>query len=243
MVVSKNERFVYEGNWKLFCKKSCRFARFGFSFSRFVFYIKSKFNLFDGTLTSRYTFVIKRFEKKSQLIVAGADVETTAEQVFTNDNFKEWPEWTKPLTKTLVGRELVAEISVKTEFKLELKGLTEEDVEIEDGVLRFKKALTVYVDSQAVGIPDIQKSGSGIVDKAVDAVTGGKKAQEFFAEKSQEAIYKTSEHVLEDKDRQKKVAKFASEGLEDLLNLGSEEELDVQLSVDDLYFVIEDKKE
>lgn len=243
MVVSKNERFVYEGYWELFCKKSCRFARFSFSFSRFVFYIKSKFNLFDGTLTSRYTFVIKRFEKKSQLIVAGADVETTAEQVFTNDNFKEWSEWTKPLTKTLVGRELVAEIPVKTEFKLELKGLTEEDVDIEDGVLRFKKPLTVYVDSQAVGIPDIQKSGSGIVDKAVDAVTGGKKAQEFFAEKGPEAIYKTSEHVLEDKDRQKKVAKFASESLEGLLNLGSEEELDVQLSVDDLYFVIEDKKE
>lgn len=229
------------GNY--FAKKAAGLLVLALVLAGLFFYIKSKFNLFDGTLTSRYTFVIKRFEKKSQLIVAGADVETTAEQVFTNDNFKEWPEWTKPLTKTLVGRELVAEISVKTEFKLELKGLTEEDVEIEDGVLRFKKALTVYVDSQAVGIPDIQKSGSGIVDKAVDAVTGGKKAQEFFAEKSQEAIYKTSEHVLEDKDRQKKVAKFASEGLEDLLNLGSEEELDVQLSVDDLYFVIEDKKE
>lgn len=205
------------------------------------FYFRPRW--FDGTLTSKYEFVMTRFERESQLVVAGADVETRAEQVFTNDNFKDWPDWTKPLTSALVGRELVAEIPVKTEFKLELKDLTQDDVVISDGVLTFKKPLTTYVDSQSVGVPVIKKTGSGLVDKAVDLFTSGQKAQEFLAEKSQEAVYKTSEQVLNDKERQEKVAKFAEESLENLLNLGSNQELDVELAVHDLTFVIEDKKE
>ncbi|MFA9414276.1 MULTISPECIES: hypothetical protein [unclassified Streptococcus] len=204
-----------------------------------VFHFREQF--FGGILTSKYSFVIKRFERENQLVVAGVDVETTAEQVFTNKHFKDWPEWTEPLTKALVGRDLVAEIPVKTEFKLELKGLDKSDLTITNSVLSFKKPLTVYVDSQATGVPVIKKSGSGLVDKAVDLFTSGQKAQEFLAEKSQEAIYETSEHVLDDLDRQKKVATFASQSLEQLLNLDRDDKLMVELTVDDLEFINVDK--
>lgn len=198
---------------------------------------------FSGTLSSKYEFVITRFERESQLVVAGADVETTANHVFTNDHLKDWPDWTKPLTKALVGRDLEVEIPVKTEFKLELKNLTKNDVAVQNGVLTFKKPLTVYVDSQTTGLPDIKKSGSGLVDKAVDLFTSSKKAQEFLGAKSQEALYKTSEHVLGDTERQEKVAKFASQSLENLLNLDNDATLTVNLTVDDLVFVNVDKLE
>lgn len=201
--------------------------------------LKERF--FGGSLEAKYELVIKRFARESQLIVAGAEVDTTATQVFTNDNFKDWPEWTQPLTKALVGRDLVVDIPVETEFKLQLEGLTKGDVAIEGNTLTFKTPLVVHVDSQPVGVPEIKHSGSGLVDKAVDFLTSGQKAQEFLAEKSQEALYKTSEEVLTDQNRQEKVAEFASQSLEDLLNLASDEKLEVELTVTDLEFVIVDQ--
>lgn len=206
-----------------------------------VFWFRHR--LFGGTLTAKYEFVIKSFEQESQLIVAGAEVKTTVPQTFTNDNFKDWPDWTQPLTKALVGRDLVMDIPVETEFKLQLAGLTKDDVRISGNTLTFKRPLKVHVDSQPVDVPKIKKSGSGLVDKAVDLFTSGQKAQEFFAEKSQEAMHKTSEHVLDDQERQEKVAKFASQALENLLNLSSAEKLEVDLTVNDLEFVNIDKPE
>ncbi|MFH0385949.1 hypothetical protein ACHBIF_09545, partial [Streptococcus sp. A11] len=81
-----------------------------------------------------------------------------------------------------------------------------------------------------------------LIDKAVDVFTAGQKAQEFLSDKSQEAIYKTSEYVLNDAERQEKVVGFAENSLESLLNLNSDEKLEVDLSLDDLSFVIVDKK-
>lgn len=208
----------------------------------FLWFKNGFFGMFNGTTSSQYSFVIKRFEKESQLVVAGADVETTAQHVFENDALKDWPDWTKVVTKIFVGRDVTVNIPVKTEFKLELMGLSESDINITDHVLTFKKPLTIYVDSQQDGTIEIPKSSNGIVDKVVDAWTSGQKAQEFLNERSQEAMYKTSSHILQQKDKQEKVAQFASEALENLINLGSEEDLNVIIEVSDLNFVIQDKK-
>lgn len=208
------------------------------------FWLKSQFpNWFAGTVTTQYQFVIKRFEKKSQLVVADAEVQTTVPKTFTNDKMQDWPKWTQKFTKILVGRDLVVDIPVKTEFKLQLEGVDENDVVIAENRLTFKKPLKVHVDSQSVGVPIIKSTSSGVVDKLVDAVTSSRKAQEFLLEKSQEAMYETSEHVLDDQGRQEKVAKFASQALENLLNLSSDEKLEVDLTVDDLEFVNIDKPE
>lgn len=209
-----------------------------------AFYFRANWlSFFEGSLSSRYDFVITRFERESQLVIAGADVKTTSTQVFTNNTVKDWPDWIQPLTRVIIGRDLVVDIPTKTEFKLELKDVTKEDVVITEGVLSFKHPLTVYVDSQPVDVPVIKKSGSGLIDKVVDHYTSGKKAMDFLAEKSQAAMYVTSEHVLSEPERQDKVAEFASQSLENLLNLDNKDKLKVQLTADDLTFVIADKKE
>ena len=174
--------------------------------------------------------------------MAGADVETTANHTFENNKMKEWPDWTEPITKLFVGREMSVEIPVQTEFKLDLEGLTKDDIRIEDNTLTFKNFLTVEVDSQQHGEIKISNNSNGLIDKAVDVFTAGQKAQEFLSDKSQEAIYKTSEYVLNDAERQEMVVGFAENSLESLLNLNSDEKLEVDLSLDDLNFVIVDKK-
>ena len=59
---------------------------------------------------------------------------------------------------------------------------------------------------------------------------------EFLEEKSQDAIYATSEHVMNDMERREKVAKYAEEALENLLNLNSEQKIDVKIDVENLTF-------
>ena len=207
-----------------------------------IWFRNSIFAWFRGTHTIQYEFVIKRFEQETKLIVAGADVETTANHTFENNKMKEWPDWTEPITKLFVGREMSVEIPVQTEFKLDLEGLTKDDIRIEDNTLTFKNSLTVEVDSQQHGEIKISNNSNGLIDKAVDVFTAGQKAQEFLSDKSQEAIYKTSEYVLNDAERQVKVVGFAENSLESLLNLNSDEKLEVDLFLDDLNFVIVDKK-
>ncbi|WP_260357087.1 hypothetical protein [Lactococcus cremoris] len=82
--------------------------------------------------------------------------------------------------------------------------------------------MIVKVDSQQTGNSKISNASNGIIDKAVDLWTSGSKAQEFLGEQSQDSIYETSNFVMRDKGRQKKVAKYASEDLESLLNLNSD---------------------
>lgn len=207
-----------------------------------IWFRNSIFAWFRGTHRVQYEFVIKRFEQETKLIVAGADVETTANHTFENNKMKEWPDWTEPITKLFVGREMSVEIPVQTEFKLDLEGLTKDDIRIEDNTLTFKNFLTVEVDSQQHGEIKISNNSNGLIDKAVDVFTAGQKAQEFLSDKSQEAIYKTSEYVLNDAERQEMVVGFAENSLESLLNLNSDEKLEVDLSLDDLNFVIVDKK-
>ncbi len=207
-----------------------------------IWFRNSIFAWFRGTHTVQYEFVIKRFAQETKLIVAGADVETTANHTFENNKMKEWPDWTEPITKLFVGREMSVEIPVQTEFKLDLEGLTKDDIRIEDNTLTFQNSLTVEVDSQQHGEIKISNNSNGLIDKAVDVFTAGQKAQEFLSDKSQEAIYKTSEYVLNDAERQEKVVGFAENSLESLLNLNSDEKLEVDLSLDDLNFVIVDKK-
>ncbi|MFH0372977.1 hypothetical protein [Streptococcus sp. A22] len=207
-----------------------------------IWFRNSIFAWFRGTHRVQYEFVIKRFEQETKLIVAGADVETTANHTFENNKMKEWPDWTEPITKLFVGREMSVEIPVQTEFKLDLEGLTKDDIRIEDNTLTFQNSLTVEVDSQQHGEIKISNNSNGLIDKAVDVFTAGQKAQEFLSDKSQEAIYKTSEYVLNDAERQEKVVGFAENSLESLLNLNSDEKLEVDLSLDDLSFVIVDKK-
>lgn len=199
--------------------------------------------VFKGTSSSEYSFVIKRFSKKNQLLVADADVEATANKKFDADLTKEWPDWTKWIADIIVSRKVTAEIPVKTEFKLELESLTKDDISIDNNILTFKKPITVYVDSQKIGETNFKSSSSGLIDKTVDLVTGNKKAMEFIEEKSQDAIYATSEKVMNNNERQKKVAKYSEEALESLLNLNSEQEIDVKISVKDLKFKNIDSKE
>ncbi|MDG3131482.1 hypothetical protein MKL26_00400 [Streptococcus suis] len=58
---------------------------------------------FQGTHTVQYEFVIKKFESESKLVVAEAEVDTTAHHTFQNNELKEWPDWTEPITKIFVG--------------------------------------------------------------------------------------------------------------------------------------------
>lgn len=108
--------------------------------------------------------------------------------------------------------------------------------------LTFKKPLIVKVDSQQTGNSKISNASNGIIDKAVDLWTSGSKAQEFLGEQSQDSIYETSNFVMRDKGRQKKVAKYASEDLESLLNLNSDKHIKVKLSSDNLKFFNIDSK-
>ncbi|HFI0813028.1 TPA: hypothetical protein ACGO1J_001676 [Streptococcus suis] len=197
---------------------------------------------FQGTHKVQYEFVIKKFEAESKLVVAGAEVDTTANHIFDNNHLQEWPDWTEPITKLFVGREMSVEIPVQTEFKLVLEGIGQSDIQIQNNNLTFKKPVLVEVDSQQHGEIKISNNSNGLLDKAVDVFTSGLKAQEFLNEKSQEAIYKTSEKVLNDAERQEKVAAFAETALENLLNLNSEEKLEVEIEVADLNFQIVDKK-
>ena len=79
-------------------------------------------------------------------------------------------------------------------------------------------------------------------DKAVDLWTSGSKAQEFLSEQSQDSIYKASNFVMMDNGNREKVAKYASEDLESLLNLNSDKHIKVKLSSDNLKFVNVDSK-
>ena len=199
-----------------------------------VWYFKGRVG--GGTSSSEYSFIIKRFSKKNQLLIADADVATTSEKQFDADLTKDWPEWTKWFADVIVSRKIVMEIPVKTEFKLELEGLDKDDILIENHVLTFKKNLTVYVDSQKNGETTIKSSSSGLLDKGVDLITGSKKAMEFLEDKSQDAIYATSENVMNNMERREKVAKYAEEALENLLNLNSEQNIDVKIDVKNLTF-------
>ena len=99
------------------------------------------------------------------------------------------------------------------------------------------------MDSQKEGELEILKASSGIVDKAVDAFTSDKKAMEFLDEKSQNAIYNTSNNVMAQEKYQKKVAKYISQDLEQLLNLKSNDKISVKVNVSDLKFENIDPKE
>ena len=194
-------------------------------------------------ITAEYEFVIKKFEKKSELVVGDAAIETSAKQEFTSDATKDWPSWTEPIVKTFVGRTIELKIPVKTEFKIVLKDISKDDIRIDKhNNLIFTKPLTVNVDSQIEGEIEIINSKSGLVDKTVDVLTAGKKAQEFFSEKSVDAVYSTSEHVMKDKKAIEKVVEASEEALENVLNISSDKEIKVVLTAKDLKFVNIDPK-
>nr|WP_011107046.1 hypothetical protein [Lactococcus lactis]CAD79464.1 hypothetical protein [Lactococcus lactis subsp. lactis bv. diacetylactis] len=199
-------------------------------------YLKNH-NPFNGSAKTQYSFVVKKFSKDISFS-SGADVETTQNQEFTNNELAKWPEWTKVVTKFFVGRSLTAKIPIKTEFKIELSSITRKDIEIKNNVLTFKEPLLVKVDSQQTGDIKIDQSTNGLVDKVVDGWTSGKEAQKFLSEKSTEAVYATSDYVLIMKNRKEKVAKYASQDLEDLLNLNSDKHLKVNMSKNDLNLLI-----
>lgn len=137
---------------------------------------------FQGTHKVQYEFVIKKFEAESKLVVAGAEVDTTANHTFDNNSLQEWPDWTEPITKLFVGREMSVDIPVQTEFKLVLEGIGRSDVHIQNNTLTFKKPVLVEVDSQQHGEIKISNNSNGLLDKAVDVFTSGLKAQEFLNE-------------------------------------------------------------
>lgn len=194
-------------------------------------------NPFSRTTSAEYTSVVNKFSQKSELVVAAAESDTTTTQTFTNNAIKDWPSWSQRLTSFFVSRNLTVEVPVKTEFKLALQDITEQDVNIKDNVLTFKNPITVNVDSQQNGTITTVKTGAGLVDRVVDAVTAGSEAQKFFTEKTQETVSKTTNTVMNDKDRQEKVRKYAQEDLENLLNLKSGGQLTVKLQASDLKFV------
>ena len=194
-------------------------------------------------ITAEYNYVIKKFTKKSELVVADAAIETSAKKTFSTEATKDWPSWTDPIVKTVVGRTLEIKIPVKTEFKIVLEGITKDDVVIDDNnKLRFKHPLTVNVDSQVEGKIEIVNSKSGLIDKTVDVVTSGQKAQEFFSDKSEDAVYSTSAHIIKDKKSISKVVKYSEEALEGILNVSSSKKIDVVLTEKDLVFVNVDPK-
>ena len=131
-------------------------------------------------------------------------------------------------------------IPVTTEFKIDLAGISKNDILIKDNTVTFKKPLTVYVDSQQSGKIKIKNQSSGLVDKAVDLATSSVKAQEFLAEKTDETVYNTSTFVLSDKKED--VIKASEKALTSILNINSEKKIKVQLTEDDLHFKIKDKK-
>ncbi len=195
-------------------------------------------------IKAEYSYVIKKFSQKSELVVADAAIETSATQEFTSDATKDWPSWSEPIVKAFVGRTIEMKIPIKTEFKIVLKDISKDDVLIDrNNTLTFKKPLTVNVDSQIEGKIEIKNSKSGIIDRAVDAVTAGQKAQEFFTEKSEEAVYSTSEHIIKDQESINKVVKASKEALEEILNVASERKITVELTENDLTFVNIDPKE
>ncbi|EDT47095.1 hypothetical protein [Streptococcus infantarius] len=175
--------------------------------------------------------------------MAEAAAETTQTQRFNSNTTKDWPDWTKTIADLIVSRKLEVKIPVKTEFKLELADISKNDIDIKNNVLTFKNPLTVKVDSQKEGELEILKASSGIVDKAVDVVTSDKKAMEFLDKKSQTAIYETSNDVMKQEKYQKKVAKYISQDLEQLLNLKSNDKISVKVNVSDLKFENIDPKE
>lgn len=198
--------------------------------------------LFGGTISTEYSFVIKRFSERSQLVVADADVVTPAKKEFDADLVKDWPEWTNFFSEILVSRKVTMEIPVKTEFKLNLEEIDKNDIVITNNILTFKRPLTVLVDSQQEGEHKIISSSNGLLDTAVDVVTGSKEAMKFLTEKSQEAVSATSDKVMNDSERKEKVATFSENALENLINLNSEQKIDVQITVDDLLFQNADTK-
>ncbi|MBM7642094.1 hypothetical protein [Streptococcus loxodontisalivarius] len=206
----------------------------------YFYFQNGLFGLFKGTNSVTYNFVIKRFSQKTQLLVADAEVETTANQTFSNDNVKSWPDWTQAITKLFVGRDITVDIPVKTDFKLDLANVSKNDITITDNTVTFKKPLTIYVDSQVDGEIKIPSQSNGLVDKVVDAATSGQKAQEFLSEKGNEAVYETSQELIEKKSQ--KTIEYAEKALEDVLNLSSDQTLSVDLSEDSVKFVNSDKK-
>lgn len=197
-------------------------------------------NMFAGTSNAEYEFVIKRFSKQTKLVVADAEIKTTRHQTFENDHLKDWPSWSKPLVKFFVGRDLVVDIPVKTEFKVDLNNISKDDITINHGVVTFSKFLTIEVDSQQDGDPTIQKTSNGAVDKIVDAATSGKEAQKFFSEKTKETVYKTSDYVL--KKKKTKIIEATNAALSNILNLSSDKYLKVDLQENNINFKIVDKK-
>ena len=196
----------------------------------------------SNEITAEYRLILNKFSKKSELVVTGATVNTTTNKKFNSDMTKNWPKWTRTFSDLLVSRKVILKIPVKTDFKLQVGQLSQKDISIQNNVLMFKKPLIVNVDSQQDGQLEIKKSSSGIVDKVTDLFTANKKSMEFLEEKSQDAIYQTSEKVTNSQGRQEKVAKYAEESLEKLLNLNSKKKIDVKIKPSDLKFVNLDPK-
>lgn len=196
----------------------------------------------SNEIMAEYRLVLNKFSKKSELVVTGATVNTTTNKKFNSDMTKNWPKWTRTFSDLLVSRKVILKIPVKTDFKLQVGQLSQKDISIQNNVLMFKKPLIVNVDSQQDGQLEIKKSSSGIVDKVTDLFTANKKSMEFLEEKSQDAIYQTSEKVTNSQGRQEKVAKYAEESLEKLLNLNSKKKIDVKIKPSDLKFVNVDPK-
>ena len=194
-------------------------------------------------LKQEYSYVVKKFSKKSELVVADAAIQTSAKKTFTSDTTKDWPTWTQPIVKAFVGRTIEMKIPVKTEFKIQLMGLNKSDINIDKNYkLTFNKPLTVNVDSQIEGEIELINSSSGILDKAADVLTSGKSSQDFFIEKSQDTVYSTSEFIMKDEESIKKVVNYSEEALENVLNLSSDKKIDVVLTEKDLVFVNVDPK-
>lgn len=196
----------------------------------------------SNEIMAEYRLILNKFSKKSELVVTGATVNTTTNKKFNSDMTKNWPKWTRTFSDLLVSRKVILKIPVKTDFKLQVGQLSQKDISIQNNVLMFKKPLIVNVDSQQDGQLEIKKSSSGIVDKVTDLFTANKKSMEFLEEKSQDAIYQTSEKVTNSQGRQEKVAKYAEESLEKLLNLNSKKKIDVKIKPSDLKFVNVDPK-
>lgn len=204
-------------------------------------YFKDKVNtLFGGTTSAEYSFVIKRFNKQLKLVVADAETKTTRMQTFSSNSTKDWPNWTDGITKFFIGRDLEVIVPVTTEFKIDLKNVSKNDIKIKDQVLTFKHPLTVEVDSQQNGKVKIAKQASGLVDKGVDLFTSSAKAQEFFADKTQETVYNTSSYVL--KNKKEEIVSSSEKALSQILNLNSDKKIKVKLDKHSLKYKIVDKK-
>lgn len=118
-----------------------------------------------------------------------------------------------------------------------------DDIVIRDNVLSFKNPIVINVDSQVEGEIVILKSSSGIVDRAVDVFTSGRKAQEFFAEKSQRLVYETSNYVMSSDDINDKIVKYTKDEIESLINLATDKKIRVDIDRDDIILVNIDMKD